>query len=146
MLAEALMGLERPAQAEPHLRRITQLAPKDPAAWFNLGQAYEDLAGQSFHDLLEQDPESAFALALVGEVRLDEGQRAGAFQLYRRRRTSAHDARLPAALRTQGHRPRTGPRSSRRSGAWAPRLRARAPPVRSRPGTIATSSARHRDL
>jgi predicted Zn-dependent protease len=83
MLAEALMGLERPAQAEPHLRRITQLAPTDPAAWFNLGQAYENLAGESFHDLLEQDPESPFALALVGEVRLEEGQRGAAFQLYR---------------------------------------------------------------
>jgi predicted Zn-dependent protease len=83
MLAEALMGLERPAQAEPHLRRITQLAPNDPAAWFNLGQAYEDLAGRALHDLLEQDPESPFALALVGEVRLDQRQRTAAFQLYR---------------------------------------------------------------
>jgi len=83
MLAEALMGLERPGQAEPHLRRITQLAQTDPAAWFNLGQAYEDLAGRAFHGLLEADPESPFALALVGEVRLDEGRRTAAFQLYR---------------------------------------------------------------
>jgi len=98
-LAEALMGLERPAQAEPHLRRITQLAPTDPAAWFNLGQAYQDLAGQSFHDLLEQDPESPFALALVGEVRLDEGQRAAAFQLYRQAAERAPAMRgLHAAL------------------------------------------------
>ena len=83
MLAEALMGLERPAEAEPHLRRITQLAPTDPAAWFNLGQAYENLAGASFHDLLERDPESPFTLALMGEVRLEEGRRAAAFQRYR---------------------------------------------------------------
>jgi len=83
MLAETLMGLERPGEAEPHLRRLTQLAPTDPAAWFNLGQAYEDLAGRAFHGILEVDPESPFALALVGEVRLDEGRRTAAFQLYR---------------------------------------------------------------
>jgi tetratricopeptide (TPR) repeat protein len=83
MLAEALMGLQRTAQAEPHLRRLTQLAPTDPAAWFNLGQAYEDLAGQHFHALLERDPESPLTLALVGQVRLEEGRTRAAFQLYR---------------------------------------------------------------
>ena len=99
MLAEALMGLDRPGEAEPHLRRITQLAPADPAAWFNLGQAYEQLAGQSLHDLLEQDPESPFALALVGEVRTEEGQRGAAFQLYREAATRAPGMRgLHAAL------------------------------------------------
>lgn len=99
LLAEALMGLERPGQAEPHLRRITQLAPTDPAAWFNLGQAYEDLAGQSFHDLLDADPESPFALALVGEVRLEEAQRSAAFQLYRQAAQRAPTMRgLHAAL------------------------------------------------
>jgi len=99
MLAESLMGLGRPAEAEPHLRKITQLAPADPAAWFNLGQAYEDLAGQSFHDLLEQDPESAFALALVAEVRLDEARRGAAFQLYRQAAERAPRMRgLHAAL------------------------------------------------
>jgi len=98
-LAEALMGLDRPAQAEPHLRRITQLAPADPAAWFNLGQAYEELAGRSFHDLLEQDPESPLTLALVAEVRLDEGQRGAAFQLYRQAAERAPTMRgLHAAL------------------------------------------------
>jgi tetratricopeptide (TPR) repeat protein len=99
MLAEALLGLERQAQAEPHLRRLTQLAPSDPAAWFNLGQTYEQLAGRSFHDLLEQDPESPLTLALVAEVRLDEGQRAAAFQLYRQAAERAPTMRgLHAAL------------------------------------------------
>jgi tetratricopeptide (TPR) repeat protein len=99
MLAEALLGLERQAQAEPHLRRLTQLAPSDPAAWFNLGQTYEELAGRSFHDLLEQDPESPLTLALVAEVRLDEGRRVAAFQLYRQAAERAPTMRgLHAAL------------------------------------------------
>jgi predicted Zn-dependent protease len=99
MLAEALMGLERAAEAEPHLRRITRLAPTDPAAWFNLGQAYESLAGASFRDLLERDPESPFALALVGELRLAEGRRSAAFQLYRQAAERAPAMRgLHAAL------------------------------------------------
>src|SRR5258707_10286129 len=84
MLAEALLGLERQAQAEPHLRRLAQLAPSDPAAWFNLGQTYEELAGRSFHDLLEQDPEAPPTLALVAEARLDEGQRVAPFPLHPR--------------------------------------------------------------
>jgi len=99
MLAEALLGLERQAQAEPHLRRLTQLAPSDPAAWFNLGQTYEELAGRSFHDLLEHDPESPLTLALVAEARLDEGQRVAAFQLYRQAAERAPSMRgLHAAL------------------------------------------------
>src|SRR5712691_8207062 len=99
MLAEALLGLERQAQAEPHLRRLTQVAPSDPAGWFNLGQTYEELAGRSFHDLLEQDPESPLTLALVAEVRLDEGQRVAAFQLYRQAAERAPTMRgLHAAL------------------------------------------------
>ena len=99
MLAEALLGLERQAQAEPHLRRLTELAPSDPAAWFNLGQTYEELAGRSFHDLLEQDPESPLTLALVAEARLDEVQRVAAFQLYRQAAERAPTMRgLHAAL------------------------------------------------
>ena len=93
MLAEALVGLGRPGEAEPHLRRLTQLAPADPAAWFNLGQAYEELAGQARDDLVERDPESPFTLALVAGVRLGKGQRTAAFHLYREALARAPRAR-----------------------------------------------------
>jgi predicted Zn-dependent protease len=84
LLAQALLDLRRPAEASPHLRRLTQLAPTDPAVWFNLGQTYEELAAQSFEELLERDPESPFVLALVAGARLEEDRRSAAFHLFRR--------------------------------------------------------------
>ena len=84
MLADALVTLDRHAEAEPHLRRLSRTYPRDPVVWFALGKTYEALAGQAFGRLLERDPESPLTLALVAEARLDEGQTAAAFQLYRR--------------------------------------------------------------
>ena len=83
LLAEALVSLDRYLAAEPHLRRLAQSAPSDPAAWFNLGKAYEELASRTFGDLLHRDPESPYALALAADARLGRGQRSAAFRLYR---------------------------------------------------------------
>jgi predicted Zn-dependent protease len=83
MLADALLALERYADAEPHLRWLSRRAPAAPAVWFNLGKTYEELAGQAFSELLKRDPESPFALALVADVRLKQDQRTAAFHLYR---------------------------------------------------------------
>jgi predicted Zn-dependent protease len=84
MLADALLALDRHAEAEPHLRRLTRIAPADPAVWFQLGKTYEALAGRAFETLLQRDPESSFALALVAGARLDQGQTAAAFHLFRK--------------------------------------------------------------
>src|SRR5437867_3292614 len=78
-----LMAAGRYAEAVPHLRRLTVMAPADPAAWFNLAKAYETLAGNSFDRLLKQAPESPLGLALVAEARLKQDQRNAAFHLYR---------------------------------------------------------------
>jgi predicted Zn-dependent protease len=108
MLAQALLGSRRPAEAITHLRRLTQLVPTDPAAWFNLGQTYEELAGQAFEEFLERDPESPFVLALVAEVRLQEDRRNAAFHLYRQAAARApamrglHSA-LAGIYRATGH-------------------------------------------
>jgi predicted Zn-dependent protease len=84
MLAEALVATEDYAAAEPHLRRLARSAPADPAAWFNLGNAYEELAGQAAAELREGYPDSPFALALAAEERSKRGQSAAAFHLYRK--------------------------------------------------------------
>ena len=108
MLAEALVSLDRYTAAEPHLRRLAQMAPSDPAAWFNLGKAYEELAGRTFADLLQRDPESPFALALAAGARLEQGQRSAAFRLYRQAiergptLRGLHDA-VAAIYRAAGH-------------------------------------------
>jgi predicted Zn-dependent protease len=108
MLAEALLALDRHAEAEPHLHHLSQLAPDDPAVWFQLGKIYETLAGQAFEALLERDPESPLALALVAEARLAEGRRAAAFQLLRRALERAPSMRglhasLAGIYREEGH-------------------------------------------
>ena len=82
MLAEALVAAERYAEAEPHLRRLARVAPVDPAAWFNLGTAYEELAGQAAAQLRARYPDSPFALALAAEARAKQQPNA-AFHLYR---------------------------------------------------------------
>ena len=78
LLAEALLALDRYSAAEPHLRRLAQAAPKDPAAWFNLGKTYEELASRTFADLLQRDPESAYTLALAADARSGQGARINA--------------------------------------------------------------------
>jgi tetratricopeptide (TPR) repeat protein len=83
MLVEALTGLERYDAALPHLRRLARETPSDPAVWFALGTTYEELRGRSFESLMTLDPEGAFALALLGDARLRQGQRNAAFHLYR---------------------------------------------------------------
>ena len=84
MLAEALVALDRYAEAEPHLRRLARLAPADPAAWFNLGNAYEELAEQARAELRDRYPESPFTLALSAEARANRDQPTAAFHLYRK--------------------------------------------------------------
>jgi len=84
MLAEALVALGRYADAEPHLRRLARLAPADPAAWLNLGNAYEELAGQALADMRERHPESPFTLALAAEAFAKRDQPTAAFHLYRK--------------------------------------------------------------
>jgi predicted Zn-dependent protease len=83
MLAEALLALERYGQAEPHLRRLAEQAPSDPAPWLKLGNVYEELAGQAFDELLKRDPESPLGLALAADARMKQDKHNVAFHLYR---------------------------------------------------------------
>src|SRR5262249_14670537 len=76
--------LERYPDAERHLDKLSRLAPKDPATWFNLGRTYEELSRSAFEDLMKRSPESAFALALEAGEDLKHDRRTAAFHLYRR--------------------------------------------------------------
>lgn len=84
MLAEALVALDRYAEAGPHLRRLARMFPADPAAWFNLGNAYEELADRAVAELRERYPESPFTLALAAEARAKGDEQTAAFHLYRK--------------------------------------------------------------
>jgi predicted Zn-dependent protease len=84
LLARALLATGRPVDAEPHLEAGARLTPADPSAWLELGRAYEAIATGAFEALVGRDPESAHALALVAEARLDGGQPEAALDLYRK--------------------------------------------------------------
>jgi tetratricopeptide (TPR) repeat protein len=99
LLVDALVSLDRHAQAEPHLTTLARLAPDDPAVWLKLGQTYEALATGAFETLVERGPESAFTLALVAQARRDEGRAAVALDLYRKAASRAPGMRgLHAAI------------------------------------------------
>src|SRR5262245_42765637 len=83
-LAEAFLGLERYDEAERRLEKLSRLAPKDPATWFNLGRTYEELARRASEDLTKRSPESAFALALEADGLVKQERTEAAFHLYRR--------------------------------------------------------------
>jgi tetratricopeptide (TPR) repeat protein len=84
LLVDALVAEGRYAQAEPQLVALARLSPEDAAVWFSLGRTYEALARQAFGTLVERDPESGFTLALVADVRRDEGNATAALDLYRK--------------------------------------------------------------
>jgi predicted Zn-dependent protease len=84
LLADALVAQGRLAEAAAQLEALTRLSSEDASAWLRLGRSYEALAGRAFETLLERGPESAFTLALVAEVRRDEGRSDAALELYRK--------------------------------------------------------------
>ena len=84
LLADALLALERPAQAERELDALAHLTAADPAVWLALGRVYESIATRAYETLVDRGPESAEALALVAEARLDGGQPEVALALYRK--------------------------------------------------------------
>jgi predicted Zn-dependent protease len=108
LLIEALLGLDRHAAAEPHLRRLSERLPADPATWFNLGATYEALEAQALDDLVGRHPESPFALAAAADARLRQNQRTAAFHLYRQAlerapRLRGVHAAVAEIYRTEGH-------------------------------------------
>ena len=52
--------------------------------WLALGRVYESIATRAYETLVDRGPESAEALALVAEARLDGGQPEVALALYRK--------------------------------------------------------------
>ena len=81
LLGEALAATGQLDEAAGQYRRWTSLDGSNPRAWFVLGTTYESLSGRAFEALEKSHPESAYMLALVGEVRLTQRQYGGAFYL-----------------------------------------------------------------
>lgn len=54
----------------------------DPQTWYNRGRQYSDLSRQAFEQLLKIAPESAYVLALLGEVKTKDRQYTAALYAY----------------------------------------------------------------
>jgi tetratricopeptide (TPR) repeat protein len=80
MLAGALMAVDRAAEAAPHYRKLTELAPKDAKVWSGLGKCYEILAAKSFEAM---EKASAEWLAIVADTRVVSKQYRAAFYFYK---------------------------------------------------------------
>ncbi len=84
LLGDALTGTGQTAQAAAHYRKWSGLDRTNPRAWFSLVTAYESLSHETYEALQENHPESAYLLALLGEVRASQKQFRSAFYLYRK--------------------------------------------------------------
>lgn len=82
MLADALFSTGRLEQAATQLKRLADADPSNPRAWYGLGKAYEALSQRAFERLDKAGKDSAWRLALEGEIRLNDRQYAAAFSLY----------------------------------------------------------------
>lgn len=83
MLVDACMNAGQQKRALPHLEKLTALDPKRPAAWYELGRAYESAAFEAFAELEKVYPESGPFFALLAESRSKSNQKRAAFYFYR---------------------------------------------------------------
>lgn len=83
MLADAELSLERYEIAARDYRKLTELGPQDPKAWYGLGRSYEGLSQRAFETLQTSAPESVPLLLLVAQGLVAQEQDKSAFPLYR---------------------------------------------------------------
>jgi tetratricopeptide (TPR) repeat protein len=83
MLADALASAGRFDQAAEQYRKLTDLSPDDPRAWYGLGSAYQSMAREAFDRMQKVDPKSPYVLALVADTRVQRRQYRSAFFFYR---------------------------------------------------------------
>ena len=83
LLAQALLAAGRPKESALHFRKLTELTPNDPKAWYGLGKSYESVSTNAFEQLRNTAPESCWMLALLADSRVTRRQYRSAFYLYR---------------------------------------------------------------
>jgi tetratricopeptide (TPR) repeat protein len=83
MLAQALLSLGRAQEAAANFRKLAELTPNDPKAWYGLGKSYESVSTAAFEQLRKTAPESCWMLALLADTRVQRRQYRSAFYLYR---------------------------------------------------------------
>lgn len=107
-LVQALMTLDRIADALPHLRVLSREAPKSPQIWAALGRSYEQVARAAFDRLQDADPDSPYVWLLAADVLVVQEKYPVAFSLLRKAQTALPDlpgvhAQLARVYAASGH-------------------------------------------
>lgn len=83
-LAAARLALNQPDQAAEQYRKLTDISPDNPGAWYGLGKSYESIALTAFDNLRKASPQSPFVSALVADTEVQKRQYRTAIDLYQR--------------------------------------------------------------
>ena len=83
MLAEAYAATGNPLAALTELRKITELAPRDPAGWFALGHAYNGFAQDAMATFNDRPEDLPWRQLLLADALAEDGRLVDAFALYR---------------------------------------------------------------
>jgi tetratricopeptide (TPR) repeat protein len=83
MLADALNGAGQFDQAAEQYRKLTELTPNDPRAWYGLGMTYQAMATNAFERLKKASPQSPYLEALIADTRVQRHQYRSAFFFYK---------------------------------------------------------------
>ncbi len=82
-LAEAYAAAGRPMDALAELRKVTELAPRDPAGWFALGHAYNGFAQDAMSTFNDKPDDLPWRQLLLADALAEDGRLVDAFALYR---------------------------------------------------------------
>lgn len=82
-LAEAYAAAGRPMDALAELRKVTELAPRDPAGWFALGHAYNGFAQDAMATFNDKPEDLPWRQLLLADALAEDGRLVDAFSLYR---------------------------------------------------------------
>jgi predicted Zn-dependent protease len=83
LLAQARLAAGDVARASTAFRRLTEMAPALPAAWYGLGQTWNALAQQALESFAADPPESPWRALLVADALREGGRFSEAFGAYR---------------------------------------------------------------
>jgi len=82
-LAEAYAAANRAEDALAELRKITEIAPRDPAGWFALGHAYNGVAQDAMATFNDRPEDLPWRQLLLADALAEDGRLTDAFALYR---------------------------------------------------------------
>jgi len=96
-LARAYSGVANTHNAARWFERATEINPRDPDAWYELGVSYLKLQDDAVMQLKKRAPDGVHARTLVADSFMEQGRIRDAIPIYERFRTEVH----PLCLKTK---------------------------------------------